>query len=879
MADVNLSSAAFANIQQSAGLGGPFWVSTVIGYGFVQGGSDAQRGTVDIYKTSDGGDSWGLVDTIDPASNNFTHWAFWADFQTPGDLGNLIHAVTIRDLGASSEIYYYSFDPDTDQFSSPTTIATGLNGAVNSEQDFDISMAKAVSGRFLVAGKDDGDSSFAYFADDPTGSWTSCAAPPYGNDETADTCKLYPANLADPDDMWGLFSDASAAQLLLATFDASGDSWSTVVIGACVGEGTSYKAQYDGAVRHSDGHLLVVAWSELDTVTADLASWDITDAATITAKADLISNKDDAANVSILIEPDTEAVDVVYIGSDTGLESLLSTVGVYYKRSTDGMASWGSEQTYGATTDDYRYVTAGAVMPLGGGRFQPLVFNEDLADAFVNNSNDFPIAAVVPLSITAGPTVSYPSGLNHTGPDAPTWVLTWTATIGSPETYTWEIWTGPGQTGTMVASGTDTSDSSVSRAIAWDADGLSLGTRTLYLFVDTIPTGSDDEASFEVTIELPPDIPLPETEEEGFTGQFGPVVVRFRYERRTRDFAFLAALIGVVVDAEVRLDNFRPVPMDVTLTILPDLLPADWKDAQEYISITREFLVGGEFVPYTVGLFRLSVPVADHRPNGDEVWKVTGFDLAGELVDVKIGEATTYSSGTNIVTAVRGLLDTYGYRHAFDDSAVTLTSDVPFPPGTSVLDIVNKLLEAMNFQATFPDEFGIFRTKERLDPAATPYVIKYSTEHEPRFIVPPWRPTFRALDQPNRVAVITEDPAQAAPIAATARRNADPRSKMGTEVRGYEDPIDIDGAHVVSETVKAELADWYLQVAAAHAVTAELHTTMDPRRRNHEVYLLEIEDHEVNTRWLVFGWTMALEPGGLMKHSLGRADPLELEDV
>jgi hypothetical protein len=83
-------------------------------------------------------------------------------------------------------------------------------------------------------------------------------------------------------------------------------------------------------------------------------------------------------------------------------------------------------------------------------------------------------------------TVGY-GALTRTGPNNTPWTLTFTAT--DPEetgadALTWEVWTGAGRTGTMVASGTCTSAVSRQGSIAYNASGIVDGSQTLRLSVD-----------------------------------------------------------------------------------------------------------------------------------------------------------------------------------------------------------------------------------------------------------------------------------------------------------------------------------------------------------------------------------------------------------
>ncbi len=85
---------------------------------------------------------------------------------------------------------------------------------------------------------------------------------------------------------------------------------------------------------------------------------------------------------------------LVYVGKDDGSETWEATVKCYFKKSADGMGSWGAEQTYGVESDDLRCVSLGRTVGDAGGRVMPVWFNDDLVDITVNDGNDVEIAAV-----------------------------------------------------------------------------------------------------------------------------------------------------------------------------------------------------------------------------------------------------------------------------------------------------------------------------------------------------------------------------------------------------------------------------------------------------------------------------------------------------
>lgn len=392
MADVTVYGDASAGTNIANWLQGPYWVSPSTGYIFLSGPSDYD---VHCYKTSDSGASWSEADAADcPTStsgyNLLAGFASWFDQETPGDSGTKIHLAYVDDDNATySNVKYVYFDTSTDQWSSPVTVRTGEDSATDWQKW--LALTKSVGGVLFIAGHTNSGTVYMYRSTDGS-SWSLKTGP---GEATADRYNLFCANLADTNDIWCLFHDADANALTLKTYDDSGNSWSETSSIQSATENSSYPIRFfDGAIRHSDGHLLAVCWTGHDAVTADLLAWDITDAGTITAKANVITDHDDCAYCGLLINQQNNDVYIAYLGNEDGSQTMGSLVSAFYKKSTDGMANWGSQTAYSSgTADDYRVISGGRTVGDAGGRWMPAWFDDDDNDIFVNDGNDVEIAA------------------------------------------------------------------------------------------------------------------------------------------------------------------------------------------------------------------------------------------------------------------------------------------------------------------------------------------------------------------------------------------------------------------------------------------------------------------------------------------------------
>lgn len=300
-------------------------------------------------KSTDDGLTWSIPVQIAIITNAEAHYSVWYDRWTSGDSGNLIHIWVVN---SSDDVVYYNLTVTTDTLSSVATVVALTSASSTAGH---ISGAKARGGNLYIAYDIDGGTELDFYRSTDGGvNWTDRATPWEG---TADYIHLFPGNEADNQDMWAIFWDTSANEISLKTYDDSGDSWAETSISGSMVEAlvtTGGISQFSGAIRHSDGHLIMAAWNGRDTGADDLMVWDINGAASITALTNVITNTDDCANAAVQIDQATNDIYVYYAGKSDGSQTLGSSVGVYYKASTDDGATWGAEAALEETLDDIR---------------------------------------------------------------------------------------------------------------------------------------------------------------------------------------------------------------------------------------------------------------------------------------------------------------------------------------------------------------------------------------------------------------------------------------------------------------------------------------------------------------------------------------------
>lgn len=338
MADVSID--ATVNSGNPRGMRAVVFTTADIGYWFYTDSG----GTVGYAKTIDGGASWAAPVQVS-TTGSVLAYDVWFDKWTPGDTGTLIH---VWFFGSSADdVLYRTLDTNGDGLGTERTVFAGATFVAG--RGVFVSGTKTRSGYLYCAYDGDAGVERGLHRSTNGGSVWSANLSTTFVEATIDQCLLFPAsNTGDNNDCWALYHDADADALTLKMWDSSaGSATESATILSLLENITDLTGQYgfSGAVRHSDGHLIVAAVSERDTATSDHRVFDINGTGSITEKTAITTNIDDHYYPAVFINQSTDDLYVAFNGLRTGLETLGTTSKVYYTKSTDGGANWSAGST------------------------------------------------------------------------------------------------------------------------------------------------------------------------------------------------------------------------------------------------------------------------------------------------------------------------------------------------------------------------------------------------------------------------------------------------------------------------------------------------------------------------------------------------------
>ncbi len=298
-------------------------------------------------KTSDGGGSWGVAVTVD-AQTDCLKVAVWYDRWTPGDTtGNYIHITTLD----AADLWYTRLDTSGDTLTA-TVNASGANQGGGFAVGANIpSITKGTDGDLYMGVQDAGDSfviKCATGADCSSAiNWTEAGTIPF--DLATDWLILMPLSGGN---IMAIRWDISADAVQSKIYSDSGNSWDgawTTIDASAVSNGT-YDAHFGATLKRSTGDIYlayatdVVTFGTNDDIRAATYSggaW--------TSKTDVLTNDTKGiTGVKMGFDENTNEIYAVYTARTTS--GTASTGNVYWKKSADVMASWGTEQSSINTT-------------------------------------------------------------------------------------------------------------------------------------------------------------------------------------------------------------------------------------------------------------------------------------------------------------------------------------------------------------------------------------------------------------------------------------------------------------------------------------------------------------------------------------------------
>jgi hypothetical protein len=275
----------------------------------------------------------------------------------------------------------------------------------------------------------------------------------------------------------------------------------------------------------------------------------------------------------------------------------------------------------------------------------------------------------------------------------------------------------------------------------------------------------------------------------------------------------------------------------------------------------------GGWVEWPLGVFILSTPIRKIDSTGVIIREVEAYDQLQILKDDKVTGRYLIPTGTNFITAVKSLLDSSGITlQNLTPTTKILPVDREWDIGTPKLEIINDLLEAINYLSLWFDENGVAIAQPYVSPSERAPEYTYRTDSQ-SVICPEAEEEFDLFNVANRWVLVVSQPDR--PVLKSIYTNENPDSPTSTINRGR---IIVDFRQV--DAPDQETLDALAQRLAFEASQVYQHvrfeTAIMPFHSNFDVITLEYTDLGIADKYSECSWSFEFKAGARMSHDVRR---------
>jgi len=315
------------------------FVSDQIGYVFYRDST----GQCVYSKTNDAGASWNSSQLVD-SQTDCVRIAVWYDAWTPDDSGTSIHIVTMDT--SEDDLFYNRLDTGSDTLllgSTPVSMTSNSGQTPTFTSTANImSLTKATDGEIYAVMNDTSDSyavSCTVSCDLST-SWNEVGINPF--DLRNDYTVLAPLSGGD---IIAINRDVSANVIRSKVWNGISWSGSWTNIETAVAESVEYDGGMSISVDLATGYVYLIYATDNDVLTDnnDDIRTAVYDGAAWTTMSDVFTNATGRGlvDVALSIDQNNGHLYAAYTIQDIAGDS--DTASIYYRESTDGMTTWGTE--------------------------------------------------------------------------------------------------------------------------------------------------------------------------------------------------------------------------------------------------------------------------------------------------------------------------------------------------------------------------------------------------------------------------------------------------------------------------------------------------------------------------------------------------------
>ena len=289
------------------------------------------------------------------------------------------------------------------------------------------------------------------------------------------------------------------------------------------------------------------------------------------------------------------------------------------------------------------------------------------------------------------------------------------------------------------------------------------------------------------------------------------------------------------------------------------------------------YMPDGGLVEWACGVFLLTTPARELSEDGI-TYSIEGYSKEVILIDSAFIDRYTISSGTNYITAIATILSDAGIITSTNltASSKTLPVTLDFELGTTRLDAINQLLAAINYDDLYFDENGMA--------TAQPHKLLVNKSVDFTYYIKPNSVLYNeqsiALTHRSYIDDYWKVPNQIVLYSGSTdgtnfrsvATNYSLSSKASVPNRGgriivYKEQID-----AADQTTQDTSAQRRLEELSQVCTESEFPTLVNPLHGHLDLIQIVDETMNVSGKFLETGWTMQLQAGGEMIHTLSACE-------
>lgn len=277
------------------------------------------------------------------------------------------------------------------------------------------------------------------------------------------------------------------------------------------------------------------------------------------------------------------------------------------------------------------------------------------------------------------------------------------------------------------------------------------------------------------------------------------------------------------------------------------------------------YMPDGGTVRFPLGIFLLASP--NRKINGNfKTREIVAYDKTLILEEDKFTERYFIAKDTSYVEAIEKILSTAGItRVNIQPSNSVLRIDKEYEAGTSKKEVINDLLNQMNYDSIYIDENGYFRASEYILPSDRPINHIYIAD-EASVLTPDAEESLDTAGVANVFTRVVSNPETSIVLTSTFV-NDKIESATSTVSRGRK----ITDIEKLDNIASQEALDNLVIRIANNATSKYSHllfgTALMPIHGNQDTIYIDNKDiSDTPIRLNETAWTMPLEKGAIMTH-------------